>query len=150
MNMKTLMFAGVGLFAAMVPTTMWINSDMQAIQAKERAKLEAQCAQRASAAPPATQAAPQAAPSYETAPTAQAPAADDECAELQPAGAAANPATTDPNQPGADPYATAPQGGGDPYAAAPAQGSDPYAAAPAQGAVPSDSGLPPMPSGSEM
>ncbi|MCW2924970.1 MAG: hypothetical protein JWM98_2374, partial [Thermoleophilia bacterium] len=43
MNMKAMMFAGLGLFVAMVPTTMWISSDMRGIHAREQARLQQEC-----------------------------------------------------------------------------------------------------------
>lgn len=107
MDMKAMMFAGLGLFAAMVPTTMWISSDMRAIEAKERAQLAAECSQRpASPTPLAPAVDPSAQPPGGSGDSATAGTAPDPCATLDgfPVGTATTeePAT---GLPVADPYA---------------------------------------------
>ena len=57
MNMKAIMFAGVGLFISAVITTVWVNHDLQRIRRDNAAKKAAACATSTPTAPGAAAAA---------------------------------------------------------------------------------------------
>ncbi|MCW2926521.1 MAG: hypothetical protein JWM86_489 [Thermoleophilia bacterium] len=52
MNLKAMMFAGLGLFIAMTATAIWVGNDMAEIKDRARAKRAAECAAQAAAAVP--------------------------------------------------------------------------------------------------
>ncbi len=159
MNVKALTFAGLGVMAAMIPTAMWIQSDMAAIEAKRKAKLQVECSQRgpqASGLPAGSSADPLA---KSTPPPSllesERATQVDPCTGLAPMGSANTPPPT--NVPPGDVNAAADQAYAGESAPPPAQeypqqdmstppitdGQDPYASAD-MGTLPSVPDAPPV------